>query len=67
MLRFFIDAHGLSYKAEEPRAPEDMERMNPSPDQLDALPDDGSGISLFDHAKEVRLINSTSDIADIEI
>lgn len=45
MLRYFIDPNGKAYKAIKPRSPEDMERLNPSQEQLDALPDDGSGIT----------------------
>lgn len=56
-MRFFIDINGFSYKADKPKDPNDMERMNPSPDQLAALPDDGTAISLFDHAEELRLID----------
>jgi hypothetical protein len=57
-MRLFIDQNGKMYKAEEPKDLSDMERLNASPEQIDALPEDGSAISIYEFEKAIRLMNT---------
>jgi hypothetical protein len=57
-MRLFIDENGKMYKAEKPKSENDMERMNPSKEQIDALPEDGSALTLFQYAEAMRLMDT---------
>lgn len=57
-MRVFIDQNGKTYKAETPRDLSDIERLNVSDAQIDALPEDGSTLDIADYAKAIRLMDT---------